>query len=256
MMSGSSGAALPDRFAAIADVHGNADALAAVLADIDAAGITAVVNLGDCLSGPLDAARTAALMMARDMPTVRGNHDRWLVAPPPEGPGQWERWTLPALSPAVTAWLAALPATRQLGDVFLCHAVPGDDLTYWLHRAGAGTMLPRGLDEITALAAGAPADCSLLLCGHTHQQAAVQLADGRLVVNPGSVGNPAYADDAPEDHVSEAGSPHARYAILSRGAAGWAVEFRLVAWDSTAAVARAAEAGAQSWVRALTLGRA
>ncbi|MBL8561144.1 MAG: metallophosphoesterase family protein, partial [Gemmobacter sp.] len=41
------------RFAAIADIHGNADALAAVLADIDAQGITEIVNLGDLLSGPL-----------------------------------------------------------------------------------------------------------------------------------------------------------------------------------------------------------
>ena len=43
------------RFAAIADIHGNADALDAVLADLAREGISDVVNLGDHLSGPLHA---------------------------------------------------------------------------------------------------------------------------------------------------------------------------------------------------------
>jgi hypothetical protein len=43
------------KFAAIADVHGNFIALEAVLVDISPAGITEVVNLGDHLSGPLEA---------------------------------------------------------------------------------------------------------------------------------------------------------------------------------------------------------
>ena len=61
------------RFAAIADVHGNIAALEAVLADIAALGITDVVNLGDHVSGPLEAARTADLLMARDFPSIRGD---------------------------------------------------------------------------------------------------------------------------------------------------------------------------------------
>jgi predicted phosphodiesterase len=47
------------RLAAIADVHGNRFALEAVLADIAANSIREVVNLGDHVSGPLEAARTA-----------------------------------------------------------------------------------------------------------------------------------------------------------------------------------------------------
>jgi len=43
------------RFAAIADIHGNYLALEAVLADICTQGIDAIVNLGDMVSGPLDA---------------------------------------------------------------------------------------------------------------------------------------------------------------------------------------------------------
>lgn len=58
------------RFAAIADIHGNALALEAVLFDIERAGIKQTVNLGDVFSGPLDAAGTARLLEERDFPTL------------------------------------------------------------------------------------------------------------------------------------------------------------------------------------------
>ena len=43
--------------------------------------------------------------------------------------------------------------------------------------------------------------------------------DGRLIVNPGSVGSPGYSDVNPFPHVIEAGTPDARYAILELMAA-------------------------------------
>ena len=56
----------------------------------------------------------------------------------------------------------------------------------------------------------------VMLCGHTHIPRVVQLPAGALVVNPGSVGLPAYDDVFPEYHVVETGSPHARYALLEK----------------------------------------
>ncbi len=67
------------RLAVIADIHGNLLALDAVLADIAARGVDLTVNLGDCVSGPLWPAETAARLMALGLPTVRGNHDRWVI---------------------------------------------------------------------------------------------------------------------------------------------------------------------------------
>jgi predicted phosphodiesterase len=80
------------KLAVIADVHGNSAALEAVLADIEAAGVTEVVNLGDHVSGPLDPGGTADLLMARGFPSIRGNHDRpwWRAATP---------WWRPIISP-------------------------------------------------------------------------------------------------------------------------------------------------------------
>lgn len=78
------------RFAAIADVHGNYLALEMVIADIGAQGVTDIVNLGDMLSGPLDARRTIEILMKLDAVHVLGNHDRYLLDRPPEKMGSWD----------------------------------------------------------------------------------------------------------------------------------------------------------------------
>ena len=61
-------------------------------------------------------------------------------------------------------------------------------------------------------------DCaaSLIVCGHTHLPRTMRLGDGRVVLNPGSVGLQAYPAKWPHSHIMEAGSPHARYAVAER----------------------------------------
>ena len=51
------------------------------------------------------------------------------------------------------------------------------------------------------------------------------------VVNPGSVGLPAYDDVHPFKHIIETGSPHARYAIIEQTTAGWQIDLRSVPYD-------------------------
>jgi hypothetical protein len=69
----------------------------------------------------------------------------------------------------------------------------------------------------------------------------MRLPTGALVVNPGSVGWPAYGDDHPYPHVMEAGTPHARYAVVDDSTGTWHAEFRTVVydWDGAATVADA-----------------
>ena len=74
-------------------------------------------------------------------------------------------------------------------------------------------------------------------------------------MNPGSVGLQAYTDDLPEPHVMEAGSPHARYAIVERRETGWRVEHLEIAYDAESA-ARAAERNHRpDWAWRLRTGR-
>ena len=247
------------RFAAIADIHGNCAALQAVLDDIAELGIRQVVNLGDCLSGPLEAGRAADLLLLLDpegAATVRGNHDRYLIESPPDRMPSWEVHAFSELAPRHLAWLRRLPFSRVYRDeVYLCHATPQDDSSYWLEEVSAeGHVFLRSLEGIEALAAGI--EQSLILCGHSHIPRAVQLSDGRLIVNPGSVGCPAYDDDRPVPHKVETGHAMASYAILEKTARGWAPQFRNVAYDHMAMSRMAAKNGRTDWAHALATGRA
>jgi len=239
------------RFAAIADIHGNVDALAAVLADIDAQDISDIVNLGDVVSGPLAAAETLDLLMPLGLVTVRGNHDRYLCDRAPETMGSWERDIHHELGAAHLSWLAALPpAAVWRDDVFLCHGTPASDETYWLETVqgdGAVSLAPRAAIEQQAQTVAQP----LMLCGHSHLARAVRLADGRLIVNPGSVGSPAYRDIAPVRHVVQTGTPAACYAVLTRHGEDWQVSFRQVPYGAGRMIALAQSRGRGDWVKAL-----
>ncbi|CAN7439242.1 metallophosphoesterase family protein [Rhizobium sp. LjRoot254] len=242
------------RFAAVADIHGNALALEAVLADIHAQGISDIVNLGDHLSGPLEARRTADILMGLDLPSVRGNHDRYLIEQAESAMNSWEHDAFGQLTSAHLDWLRTQPPTLVWrGEVFMCHATPGDDNSYWLEDVSPdGIVHLKPLDDIEALAEGIGQ--SLILCGHSHLPRAVRLSDGRMIVNPGSVGGPAYDDDKPFYHKVEAGTPLASYAILDKSPAGWQAAFRLVAYDHMAMSRLAASRGRDDWASGLATG--
>ena len=97
----------------------------------------------------------------------------------------------------------------------------------------------------------------VILCAHSHVPRVVRAAD-RLIVNPGSVGLPAYTDDAPFPHAMESGSPHARYARLSRESSddAWRVEHVAVPYDWHAASAAARRHQRPDWAEWLLSGRA
>lgn len=243
------------RFAAIADVHGNYPALEAVLSDIAKQGIEDIVNLGDCFSGPLEADKVADRLLPLSIPTVRGNHDRYLIEKRPEDMHISDSAAYRQLGTAHLDWLRWLPAELIYKDeVYLCHATPGDDNLYWLEMAVAdGSVVLRPQPEIEALAEGI--DFPLILCGHTHIPRMVALAGDRLIVNPGSVGCPGYDDDKPYPHRVETGHAMASYAVLEKTTAGWTAQFRNVRYDNTAMSALAKANGRPEWAVALATGR-
>ena len=250
---------LPARLAVLADVHGNLPALDAVLADAASAGVDRVVVLGDLVSGPLWPAETAARLAALGLPTLAGNHERQVLADDRAAMSPSDRFAAERLDAPARRYLAALPAALRLGDVYLCHGAPGDDLTMWLETVDPAA--PLGVRAATAAEVAArpapPPGVTLALCGHSHVPRLVA-AGALTIVNPGSVGLPAWCDPATADapaHGVEAGSPHARYAVVERAAGGWHVAHRAVryAWD--AAAARAAAGGRPDWAHALATGR-
>ncbi|MBW7972102.1 metallophosphoesterase family protein [Bradyrhizobium sp. BR 10289] len=240
------------RFAAIADVHGNRPALEAVLADIASLGVDEIVNLGDHVSGPLEAARTADLLIERGFPSVRGDQDRILVELWRAGASA--RSDFQQLERKHFEWMASMPSTLIYREqVFLCHASPTDDAAFWLDRVTAdGSVRPSAIEAIEAGAAGI--DAQIILCGHTHIPRVVRLRDGRLVVNPGSVGLPGYDGKAPVPYVVEVGTPQACYAILEHAGGGWSATIRYVPYDTAAMAALARSKGMLTWASAIATG--
>jgi predicted phosphodiesterase len=243
------------RFAVISDVHGNARALDAVLADIRRRGIRRILQLGDCLYGPFDPRPAVEALRDLDLETVSGNEDRILV----EGAtgaqvSRMARFTLDRLRQGDRDWLARLPRTLEREEVAMFHGTPTDDTVYLLTTPLHGRLVPRQRLEVERLLGEISG--SVILCGHDHTASTRPLDDGRTVVNPGSVGCPAYRDDAPEPHVVEAGSPHARYAIVDRSGDLLRVEQVCVPYDWASAAAEAEAHGFPGWAYAIRHGRA
>jgi predicted phosphodiesterase len=176
------------RVAVLNDIHGNLPALDAVLAEVDEAGVDAIVVGGDLAWGPLPR-ETLERLMALDgrASFVMGNADRDVVkafdggAPEHEAVSaycaarisQTHRDFLASLSPPVVLDVDGLGATM------FCHGSPRSD-TERITTATPDARLRRILEGVGE---------STVVCGHTHRQFDRRI-DGRRVVNAGAVGLP------------------------------------------------------------------
>src|SRR5688572_13911876 len=125
----------PERFAVIADVHGNRWALEAVLNEIQRRGLETIINLGDSVYGVLDPGGSAELLRQHCAVNISGNQDCILHSPTEaikSSPNY--RFILNQLDETDLAWLRDLPATFSLGEVFCCHGTPASDETYLLEH--------------------------------------------------------------------------------------------------------------------------
>jgi diadenosine tetraphosphatase ApaH/serine/threonine PP2A family protein phosphatase len=186
-------------------------------------------------------------MVSRDDPATHAPSDRHA----------YER-----LTPDQLAWLAALPAaaTTDDGRVLLCHGTPTSDTAYLIDTVEHGRLRAATPDELAGRIGSVTAD--VIACGHSHAPRLLANEAGQLFVNPGAVGVQAYTDHGEPEHVSENGSPFARYALLvprddaAGGSAQWSVTFVAVPYDHLRASAEAARHGRPDWAFALRTGYA
>jgi predicted phosphodiesterase len=196
------------RVAVFSDVHGNAMALDAVLADTDrAGGVDAFWFVGDSAALGYDPAGSIERLTAiPGLVAVRGNTDRHTVEDEPGANENFVKlaarkpdravqtfmivrgfdWTLgAATSHGQFDWLAGLPLEHRetLPDgtcVLLVHASPGTD-------DGDGIGPEQSDAELGEILGGAEAD--LVIVGHTHIPLD-RTVDGVRTWNLGSVSNP------------------------------------------------------------------
>jgi putative phosphoesterase len=216
------------RLGLISDVHGNAPALEAVLAELEQAGVERLVCLGDVAPGPQPQGAVRR-MQELDCPVVLGNWDDWLVSTVPPLPGpdgrkleDQARWWAARLGVPERGYLRSLPRSVELdvdGARILCvHGSPRS-FTDDIRQTTPDEELAQMLDG-----AGAAA----VVAGHTHVQL-LRRHGAMLVVNPGSVGLPFHAWPPRNSRVEI--SPWAEYAILTAEEGELSAELRRASYD-------------------------
>ncbi len=205
------------RILALYDIHGNLDALDAVLGDPRAAHPAAVVIGGDVVPGAFGAAvldRLAA--MSGPMHWVRGNGEREVAAAvggptPAEGDNAAEMssFTAADLGPERARPLGELPLTVTVDGVLFCHASPRAD----------DELLTRISSPERWSAALAGVEAKLVVAGHTHQQDD-RMVDGVRFVNAGSIGLPYEGDGDARWLWIEDGVPELRRTAYDAAGAG------------------------------------
>jgi predicted phosphodiesterase len=217
--------------AVLSDIHGNSWALKVVLEDIDRRNIRNIVNLGDCVYGPLDPVGTLTILEKTNMTTICGNEDRIIFDASVDGKmSPTLRYVRGTLTQDHINWLKSRKPVQSIQEqILLFHGSPWNDQEYFLHTVQENGLRRKSQDEINrSLQENTE---SLYLCGHDHRPNMVQLSEEKLVVNPGSVGLQAYEDNRPFYHAVENRSPHARYCVITKENNEWSVEHISVPYD-------------------------
>ena len=144
--------------------------------------------------------------------------------------------------------------TSIYDNFFLFHGTPERDSEYLLQEVRETGVFPRKSEDLAEILASYPQQ--VFLCGHDHVPCTVYFPDGRIIVNPGSVGLPAYNDDLPFPHVMQTFTPHARYSIIHQKTNGIQVENIAVPYDWHWAVSLAIKNNRSDWAEWLQTGRA
>jgi predicted phosphodiesterase len=200
------------KVAVLSDVHGNATALAAVLAELEREQPDLVVSCGDLTWGPLPE-ETYALAAGMDARFVCGNADRAVLER--RSTRERERWMQARHTPEMRAFLGGFEESASadvegLGPVRFCHGSP---------RSDEECVTPETPESrVRELSAGVAE--RMIVTAHVHIQFDREVA-GIRSVNAGSVGLP------------YEGRPGAYWALLGPG-----VELRRTEYDVGEAVER------------------
>jgi diadenosine tetraphosphatase ApaH/serine/threonine PP2A family protein phosphatase len=196
---------LASRIAVISDVHANWHALEAVLAAVEQERPDEIWCLGDLVGyGPRPNPCCAAVAERADL-CLAGNHDLGVLGELDLLDFSLEaqasaRWTQGVLSDDARAYLRSLTPTARREGVELFHASPRDPVWDYVLSAEAAvasfelTEAPLVLVGHSHVPLAITHDGATLDGGHAPAGTEVELANGRLLLNPGSVGQPRDGD--------------------------------------------------------------
>lgn len=175
------------RIGIIGDVHTEADALASAIELFQRLKVDQIVCMGDLVDGPcdeLDVDRSCELLQEHGIPTVCGNHDRWILERSmrdlPDASSESE------LDPASLDFLRKLPPTVELptpiGPVLLCHGLGDDDMALVLpHDHGHELTQNQPLQRLVQ-----SGKYAVVLNGHSHRRM-VRYVEPVWIINAGTL---------------------------------------------------------------------
>lgn len=242
-------------YAIISDIHGNSLAFEAVLKDIKLRGIEKIINLGDYFFGALEPEKVAGMMRENPMICISGNTDREILQ---AVDGDFTKDGMDRvkadLSEESISWLRKLPKTSTCDDLFfVCHGTPQSDDEYLLEKVTANGVFVYNDEELISKTTGIKE--RIILCGHSHVNRVIYLSNDKIILNPGSVGLPAYLGNGEHRFAMESMTPHAKYAIVHAEGAAISIEQVLCAYDWHKASEAARKNGNEKWAQFLLHGR-
>jgi diadenosine tetraphosphatase ApaH/serine/threonine PP2A family protein phosphatase len=202
------------KIAILADIHGNLEALQAVLSHCEGKGVEEWVCPGDMIGYGPDPDGVLDLLRKRNMKCVLGNHEAPMIDP------KYRKWlnfqalenndaTQALLSKQNQQFIRSLPYSLVLEDCYFVHGFPLNSVVTYLHKVSSHRI-------VQLLKNG---EQNIYFVGHTHKLFSVRLEDGEVdvtqfrcekvqlvpdekyIISCGSVGQP------------RDGSPGAKYVI-------------------------------------------
>jgi putative phosphoesterase len=166
----------------ISDIHGNYEALKAVLDEIDRLGVKRIYCAGDVAGYYTQINECCQALRERKIPCVMGNHD-WYMASGgfclrSRSVNDCLAYQRAVIKSGHLEWLRAFPMRIVVDEVQLVHGGWSDPIDEYLEPSA----------EYFEKIAG-----KVFVSGHTHLQT-VQYFGDKLYCNPGSVGQPRDGD--------------------------------------------------------------
>ncbi|MBM4764496.1 metallophosphoesterase family protein [Bacillus sp. B15-48] len=180
------------KIAFISDIHGNANALDAVLADIETRKVDKIAVLGDiCYRGP-EPQRSLELVRSLNTDVIKGNADEWVVRGVNSGEvpdhalemmNKEREWICSQLNDEAIDYLRHLPTELKLEvdgvNIHAFHATPSSLFDIVLPDENEDTLTAKMMRE----------KAELFVYAHIHRPY-IRYINGKCIINIGSVGLP------------------------------------------------------------------
>lgn len=174
------------KIALIADIHSNLEAFEAVLKEIKKAKVKRIFCLGDMVGYCANPNECINLIKKNKIKSVIGNHDYEAISLQNIdwfNPAARDAilWTHKQLTEANKKFLKGLPTYIEFGNMLLVHGSPRDYVYDYIFP---------DIDEYDLREFFIMAKKEVIAVGHSHIQFIKRFNKNKLLINPGSVGQP------------------------------------------------------------------